>query len=499
MYLDHFHLTKPPFENTPDPFFFLREGQYRDALAAMVYSVASRKGMVAVAGPTGCGKTTLSHVLLEYLPEKTQVISLVHLTARPLELLTLVALELGIHPPPDSPLLLTRALQESLLKRAEADQTVVLTIDEAQALTVDLCQELLLLSNLETHTHKLIQIMLLGRPAFIDLLDHPDLVAFKQRVSMVQRLFPLTGEQTRLYIGHRLSLAGGETRVFTPAALDRIQALSSGIPRLINRVADMALLKAFMADRMEADAGLVDQVGRDLGTGWAGEVIRDVPGRSWPNAGSRLEEPPASASPPRSMEPEGPDELGAAPDSALSTVEPAPVVPTAEADASGPASSSVRPRTAPHITAAHRIPKRSELSPAQVRNGPPPTMAVASKPPSPGADRPSTRRRRYYWWVAAPLILALLALAFWLGMLYQNRAAGEGGRSSRSVQLPETPSSLAEAQAGQTKPAAPVSPPVIGPGSALPLTAPKQFSAPRAVPKTSSVETSTDLPMKLLG
>ena len=265
MYEDFFGLKSLPFKNTPSPEFFFSGGQYRPALASLLYGLKSRKGLLAITGPSGCGKTTLSHVILKHLPENVKMISVINLPAGPFELLKLIAVELEIPCPADSPLLLAKALKDRILSLHDRAQSVVIVLDEAQSLTQSQLDDILLLSNMETHEAKLCQILLLGRDTLTDLLNQPEHNALRQRTAMILTLKPLEQVEVSHYINFRLRQAGSSGAVFTPAALSAVFAFSGGIPRNINKLCDLTMLKAFLQNRLIVDEELVEAAALELG------------------------------------------------------------------------------------------------------------------------------------------------------------------------------------------------------------------------------------------
>ncbi len=272
MYTRHFGLRSLPFENTPDPAFFFMEGQYRDALAVMIYIFRSRKGLLGLVGPSGCGKTTLSHILTGHLPERTKLITLVHHRARPLDILKLVAERFKVQTDHDSVAILTSDIRDKLLSLHDRGIRCILIIDEAQSMSDIVFEEVQLLSNLETIDTKLIQIMLLGRSQLLEKLDKPKLSSLRQRVSMIQTLQPLSLKDTARYVRHRLKVAGGSLDIFTPQALAMTHKISTGVPRLINKLSDLALLKSFIAGLKKVESTKILEASNDLGL----EVPEDI-------------------------------------------------------------------------------------------------------------------------------------------------------------------------------------------------------------------------------
>jgi type II secretory pathway predicted ATPase ExeA/cell division protein FtsN len=265
MYQDYFGLNTLPFENTPDPDFFFMGARYRETLALMIHSVISRKGLICITGSVGTGKTTLSRVLTSHLPEKTIVISLVHPKAKPAELTSFVAHSLKLKQTPDSPLLLNELIRDELIKTDEAGGRCVLIIDEAQFMSDELFQEVLFFTNLETSQHKLIQIFLFGQKELLDKLNRPEMRQLSQRISVTKFLRSMDRNQSIQYIKHRLIRAGGSPDIFSDEALDLIVINSGGIPRVVNRICDATLLKAFMLQKETAETAEVQMAISDLG------------------------------------------------------------------------------------------------------------------------------------------------------------------------------------------------------------------------------------------
>ena len=259
MYRQHFHLEASPFEPTPDPAFFYLGPQYRETLAAMIHCVVSRKALMVISGPIGSGKTTLGRTLTRYLPEGTKLVSVLHPFDSQGELMIFIAHRLGISEPPESKLLLTQAVNDKLAQLVGAGGRLLVIIDEAQLLSEENLEEIRLLSNLETETVKLIQVILLGQPELVAHLNAPGAKAIKQRMSAIKILKPLDEEQTKGYIRHRMKVAGGDPEAFTPEALELIAASAGGIPRVINQICDASLLNAFASDQGRVDRDAVEE------------------------------------------------------------------------------------------------------------------------------------------------------------------------------------------------------------------------------------------------
>ena len=262
MYQQFFGLRAMPFNITPDPSFLFLSPTHQDALAHLRYGLAQKKGFIVLTGEVGCGKTTLCRVFLNEIDPariETALILNPRLTER--ELLAAILRELGELPTRDglAPVALDSAdltgrLNEALLRRIQAGKDIVLIIDEAQNLSFEVMEQLRLLSNLETDTQKLLQIILIGQPELKVRLAEKRLRQLRQRILVFFELHPLKRTQVDAYIQHRLTLAGASGRPrFTSAALRLIYKRSRGIPRLVNSLCDKALLSAFTRDSEEVN------------------------------------------------------------------------------------------------------------------------------------------------------------------------------------------------------------------------------------------------------
>ncbi len=258
MYLAHYGLSEPPFSITPDPRFVFLSDRHRDALAHLVYGISQGGGggFVQLTGEVGTGKTTLSRLLLAQLPEGTRVALLLNPRLQPLELLEAICEELGVpvEGARGSGKALVDALNRHLLAEHAAGRTVVLVLDEAQELSVPALEQVRLLTNLETATQKLLQIILLGQPELRELLARPDLRQLAQRITARYHLTPLDEAETAAYVRHRLAVAGLRRSPFSDAALRALHRRAGGVPRLLNVIAERALLAGYGADRSRIGA-----------------------------------------------------------------------------------------------------------------------------------------------------------------------------------------------------------------------------------------------------
>lgn len=262
MYLAHYGLSEPPFSITPDPRFVFLSERHRDALAHLLFGIGQGGGggFVQLTGEVGTGKTTLSRLLLEQLPADTRVALVLNPRVSAIELLETVCeeLRLDIEGRRGSAKALVDVLNAFLLDAYAQGLRVVLIVDEAQNLSVDALEQVRLLTNLETDTQKLLQVVLLGQPELRDMLARDDLRQLAQRITARFHLTPLDAAETAEYLRHRFRVAGGQRFPFDAGALRRLHARSGGVPRLLNVVAERTLLAGYARDAQVLDAGLVD-------------------------------------------------------------------------------------------------------------------------------------------------------------------------------------------------------------------------------------------------
>ena len=260
MYLSFYGLTAKPFNATPDPRFLYMSPGHREALAQLQYGVQERKGFIVLTGKVGTGKTTLLHALRQRLNGQT-AISFVFNSTLPFDgILEYVLEDLGIAKGAESRARRLIALNSFLTERERAGQNTVLILDEAQNLDPATLEQIRLLSNFETPTDKLLQILLVGQPELKTRLQLPELQQLKQRVGLRCQIPPLTPADARQYIRTRLRIAGTrDVGLFTDPAVNRITEYSGGIPRLINMVCDHSLLFGYADQKRRIDRPTVNQ------------------------------------------------------------------------------------------------------------------------------------------------------------------------------------------------------------------------------------------------
>jgi general secretion pathway protein A len=260
MYLNFYGLREAPFSPTPDPRFLFQSTRHREALAQLVYGVRERKGFIVLTGEVGTGKTTLLRTLLERLDADTRV-AYVHNSALPIEgLLEYILQDWGVKSTAATHAQRLFELNEFLIGQHRQGQSPVLVIDEAQNLAIETLEAVRLLSNFETNNQKLMQILLVGQPELRDKLNVPELRQLKQRIAMRCHISPLSAEETRLYIRHRLRVAGAaDAGIFTDPAIQRIADYSGGIPRVVNVVCDHCLLTGYADSKRRIDPRIVNE------------------------------------------------------------------------------------------------------------------------------------------------------------------------------------------------------------------------------------------------
>ena len=265
VYTAHFGLRETPFRATPDPRFFYSNPAYREAYATLLYGVREHKGFIVLTGEVGTGKTTLLRRLMDELGPPVRFVLFYNTTLTFDETVEFICADLGLAVDGSSRVQRLQRLNDLLVAEARQGGNVVLLIDEAQNLQPDVLENLRLMSNLETATEKLLQIVLVGQPELDTKLADPALRQVAQRVAIRYRLEPLPHAEIERFIDHRLRLCGRARRdLFTAGAVRRIAAYSGGIPRFINILCDNALLLAYGTDATRVTGAMLDEVVADL-------------------------------------------------------------------------------------------------------------------------------------------------------------------------------------------------------------------------------------------
>lgn len=266
MYTGFFGLTSQPFSIAPNPDFMFLSARHAEALAHLRYGLGEAGGFVLLTGEVGTGKTTVSRCLLQELTDQTEVAFILNPTLNELELLAAICDQLKIrYKKSDASLkMLTDKITNRLMKNHQAGKNTILIIDEAQHLQPAVLEQLRLLTNLETNTKKLLQVILIGQPELQQLLQRQDLRQLAQRITARYHLMPLTEQEVQQYVSYRLQVAGCSRPVFTSSAIKKLFQLSGGIPRLLNLICDRALLGGYSQQKALIDAALVNQAASEV-------------------------------------------------------------------------------------------------------------------------------------------------------------------------------------------------------------------------------------------
>ena len=267
MYKSFFGLKENPFNVNPDPRYLFLTDQIEEALSGLMYGIQTRKGFVTLTGEVGTGKTTLVNRLLDWLHmRRTKTAFLFNSRMNSSQLFDFILAEFDIACDTRSKSQQLMKLNHWLLDRYRAGETAVLIVDEAQNLTFPVLEEIRLLTNLETSTEKLLQIVLSGQPELEEKLKLPQLRQLRQRITLRCRTMPMSQEQTHNYVQERLRIAGAapNTEIFSPKAMDAIHLYSMGIPRVINLLCEHALINSFVEQKQVIEPQVIETVAREF-------------------------------------------------------------------------------------------------------------------------------------------------------------------------------------------------------------------------------------------
>jgi len=266
MYKSFFGLKVSPFNVNPDPRFLFLTKQIEEALTGLMYGIQTRKGFITLTGEVGTGKTTLINRLLDWLHHRrARTAFLFNSRMNTTQLIDFILAEFEIQCESKSKSQQLMKLNHWLLDRYRSSETVVLIIDEAQNLTYPVLEEIRLLTNLETSTEKLLQIVLSGQPELEEKLKLPQLRQLRQRIMLRCKTTSLSKEQTHEYITERLTTAGaGPESIFGPQAMDMVYLYSLGIPRVINLLCEHSLVNAFVEQQRPIQPKIVEEVAREF-------------------------------------------------------------------------------------------------------------------------------------------------------------------------------------------------------------------------------------------
>jgi general secretion pathway protein A len=266
MYKKFFGLRENPFNVNPDPRFLFSTRHTEEAFAVLTYGIQSRKGFVTLTGEVGTGKTTLLNKLLDWLHEQSLATAFVfNSRLNVTQFLDFMMADFGIPCDTSMKSQVLIKLNQWLLERYRAGETAVLVVDEAQNLSPHVLEEIRLLTNLETATEKLLQIVLSGQPELEQKLNQPGLRQLRQRITLRCRTYPLTMEETSGYIEERLRIAGADgTQIFAPETVEAVHRYSRGIPRVVNLLCEHAMISAFVDQKRPVLVATIDEVAREF-------------------------------------------------------------------------------------------------------------------------------------------------------------------------------------------------------------------------------------------
>jgi general secretion pathway protein A len=266
MYKSYFGLRENPFNVNPDPRYLYLTKQIEEALTGLMYGIQTRKGFITLTGEVGTGKTTLVNRLLDWLRQRrTRTAFLFNSRMNTSHLFDFILAEFEIACESRTKSQQLMKLNQWLLERYRAGETAVLIIDEAQNLSYPVLEEIRMLTNLETSTEKLLQIVLSGQPELEEKLKLPQLRQLKQRITLRCKTAPLTKEQTHAYIAERLRIAGttGE-QIFSPESMDTVHMYSLGIPRVVNLLCEHALINTYVEQERVVTPKIVEDIAREF-------------------------------------------------------------------------------------------------------------------------------------------------------------------------------------------------------------------------------------------
>lgn len=266
MYKKYFGLSELPFTIAPDPRYLYLSAEHREALASLLYGINCNGGFVLLTGEIGTGKTTVCRCLLEQIPDSAEIAFILNPKYSISELLEAICDELKIRYERSESRIkgYIDALNVHLLESHARGVNTVLIIDEAQNLSLDALEQIRLLTNLETSSEKLLQIILIGQPELLEKLSSQQLRQLNQRITARYHLHALNPAELREYVSHRLAVSGCEAPLFTPGALRTLHRLTHGVPRMVNIICDRALLGAYVERRRAVDSGVLRRAAAEV-------------------------------------------------------------------------------------------------------------------------------------------------------------------------------------------------------------------------------------------
>lgn len=265
MYREFFGLKERPFNVTSDPNFLFFSRIHKEAFSHILYGIKEKKGFLSITGEIGAGKTTLCRAILNQFDHNTKTAFIFNSNLPELQLLQCIMEDFGLEATQKNKISLLRQFNNFLLEELTKGNNVILVIDEAQNLKLSTLEEIRMLSNLETDTEKLFQIILVGQPELNDKINSPRLKQLKQRIAVRFHISALQKDEVEQYIYHRLAVAGSKGDIsFTPDAMDFIFKFTGGIPRTINMLCDKSLLAAYVLATKEVSGAIVEKSAREL-------------------------------------------------------------------------------------------------------------------------------------------------------------------------------------------------------------------------------------------
>jgi len=267
MYKGFYGLKESPFNVNPDPRYLFLTKPIEEALASLMYGIQTRKGFILLSGEVGTGKTTLINRVLDWLHQQTMRTAFIfNSRMNTTHLFDFILSEFEIPCDSRSKSQQLMKLNQWLLERYRSGETAVLIIDEAQNLTFPVLEEIRLLTNLETSTEKLLQIVLSGQPELEERLKLPELRQLRQRITLRCKTHAMSREETHEYVNERLKIGGfdGKSPIFSPKSLDTIHRYSQGIPRVINLLCEHALIAGFVEQQRPIQPTIIEEVAREF-------------------------------------------------------------------------------------------------------------------------------------------------------------------------------------------------------------------------------------------
>jgi len=272
-HIEHFGFSESPFAQSPNPRFFYASPAHAEAVSRLTYTIERKLGFALITGEIGCGKTTVCRTALRSINRRARVALITSTFLTRNDLLIALCEEFEVEPQQRRKVNYLRSIQHFLIEQYKKDYPVVVVLDEAQNLQPAVLEEVRMLSNLETDDEKLIQIILMGQPELATRIEKPELEQLRQRIAVRFHLYPLDLPETRRYIDHRLSVAGGGSVRFANASYAKIFEITGGVPRLINGIAESCLMVASRRGRAEIDPDMVEEAAAERdGKGPRGNV-----------------------------------------------------------------------------------------------------------------------------------------------------------------------------------------------------------------------------------